>query len=506
MKLKQLCLALPDVLVRNFRDVEISGITSNSKVVAPNTIFIAKKGARNDGANFIPEALSHGASVIATDVFDPTLTGVVQLIHPDIHALEAKLANAYYGRPSEELWMVAVTGTCGKTTTTYAIKHLLEKHQTTSGLIGTIEYAVGQKRYSATHTTPDICANQKLIREMVTHGCKACVMEVTSHALHQDRVSGIEFDVAVFTNLNHDHLDYHGSMDHYFEAKSALFRGLKNTKTSKKAKLPKVALINADDPWKEKFIASTATTANVITYGIDQKADIQAHSIHFGQKGTEFVVSYNRKEHLFSWPLVGRFNVYNALACIGVGLIRGISLEEIADSLREFQTAPGRLDVVQNRLGAHVFIDYAHKPEALRNVLKTLKELAKGRVIVLFGCGGDRDREKRPIMGRIAEELADVVIVTSDNPRSEDPQKIIQEILKGLKNPTKAIVEVDRKKAIYAALLEAKPTDIVLIAGRGHETKQIVSHLYVDFDDKLIASQCCDEIYHKKILQMAGTS
>ena len=218
-------------------------------------------------------------------MYDPTLSGVIQLIHPDLYALEGKLANAYYERPSEELWMVAVTGTCGKTTTTYAIKHMLEKHHVPSGMIGTIEYAVGQKRYSATHTTPDVCANQKLLREMVTHGCKACVMEVTSHALHQDRVSGIEFDVAVFTNLNHDHLDYHGSMDQYFEAKSTLFRNLKCSKTSKKEKIAKVALINADDPWKEKFIVATCPAACVVTYGIDQMADIQAHNIQFGQKG-----------------------------------------------------------------------------------------------------------------------------------------------------------------------------------------------------------------------------
>ena len=195
MKLKTLCKALPDVAVRNFKDVEISGITSNSKLVSPHSVFIAKKGLKNDGANFIPEAIAHGASVIATDVFDPSLSGVIQLIYPNLHELEARLANAYYERPSEDLWMVGVTGTCGKTTTTYAIKHLLEKNGTPSGMIGTIEYAVGQKRYSATHTTPDVCANQKLLREMVSHGCKACVMEVTSHALHQDRVFGIEFDV-----------------------------------------------------------------------------------------------------------------------------------------------------------------------------------------------------------------------------------------------------------------------------------------------------------------------
>src|SRR5574338_1559291 len=234
MKLKQLCKELPDLTVRPFKDVEISGITSNSKSLAPNNLFIAKRGTKSDGANFIPEAVAHGASVIATDCYDPSLSNVVQLIHPNIHLYEGRLASLFYQKPSEDLWMVGVTGTCGKTTTAYAIKHMLDHELTPAGMIGTIEYVVGQKRYGATHTTPDVCANQKLLREMANAGCKACVMEVTSHALQQMRVSEIEFDVALFTNLNHDHLDYHGSMDHYFLAKSELFRNLKSNKKSRK--------------------------------------------------------------------------------------------------------------------------------------------------------------------------------------------------------------------------------------------------------------------------------
>lgn len=504
MKLKALCKDIPNIAVRPFKDVDISGITSNSKLVVPNSVFVAKKGMKSDGAYFIPEAILNGAAAIVSDVFDPSLTKVVQIISPDVNDLEAKFAARYYGNPSEHLWMVGVTGTCGKTTTTYAIKHVLEASDVSCGMIGTIEYMVGKKSYSATHTTPDVCANHKLLKEMLTQGCKACVMEVTSHALHQKRVNEIEFDVAVFTNLTHEHLDYHKTMEDYFLAKSGLFRNLKSGKESHKAGMPKIALINADDPKKEKFIAATHPEAHVVTYGIDHKADIQARNIHFGMEGTEFLVSYREKEASFFWPLVGRFNVYNALACIGAALMRGLTLEKIAYCLQSFQTAPGRLDPVQNRLGVHIFVDYAHKAEALKNVLETLEEVAKQKIIVVFGCGGDRDREKRSMMGHIAEMYADQVIITSDNPRSEDPLKIIQEIVKGMAKPENANVIPDRKEAIYKAVSISEPGDIVLIAGKGHETKQFFSHVFVDFDDKQIAAECAEEVYHKKILQMAG--
>lgn len=506
MKLKQLCKDIHDLTIRPFKDVSISGITSNSKLVVPNGLFIAKRGLKSDGSHFIPEAIQNGAVAIVSDVFDPTLSQVVQIITPHVNEIEAKLAARYYGNPSEHLWMVGVTGTCGKTTTTYAIKHVLEASNVSCGMIGTIEYMVGKKSYSATHTTPDVCANHKLLKEMQTQGCTACVMEVTSHALHQGRVSEVEFDVAVFTNLTHEHLDYHKTMDDYFQAKSGLFRNLKPKKESPKAKLPKIALINADDPRKEKFIAVTNPEARVVTYGIDHKADIQAKNIEFGMRGTEFVVSYKENEERFFWPLVGRFNVYNALACIGVALMKGLSLSHISERLSTFQTAPGRLEMVANGLGIHIFVDYAHKPEALKNVLQTLKEFAKQKIIVLFGCGGDRDREKRPIMGQIATDGADIVVLTSDNPRSEDPQKIIQEILKGCTQSENCIVIPDRKEAIHKAISIAAPGDIVLIAGKGHETKQLFAHLFVDFDDRKVARECAENVYHKRTLQMVGDS
>lgn len=479
MKLKTLLKDLPELQLKGSKELEITGITSNSKLVAPGNLFIAKKGMRSDGSHYIPEAISSGAVAIVTDIFDPTLKQITQLICPNVAKMEGKIASHYYQQPSQKLFMVGVTGTNGKTTTTFAIKHLFDTSEVPCGLIGTIEYVVGARRYTASRTTPDVCANHKLLCEMDHSGCKACVMEVTSHALDQGRVDEVKFDVAVFTNLTHEHLDYHHNMDEYFKAKAKLFSRLQSSQ---------VALLNADDEWAMKIKGQTP--ARIVTFGIQNGADICAKAIHFDPTGTRFIVVYNGQEVPFHWPLVGRFNVYNALSCIGVGLVRGLSLSDIVARLATFPSAPGRLEAVPNPLGMQVYVDYAHKPDALKNVLETLKELARGRIITVFGCGGDRDREKRPLMAKVSEELSDLTIVTSDNPRSEDPKKIIQEIITGFKKLTGHMIEMDRKKAIHLALEQAKANDIVLIAGKGHEAQQVFATHTIDFDDKLIASDC----------------
>jgi UDP-N-acetylmuramoyl-L-alanyl-D-glutamate--2,6-diaminopimelate ligase len=452
--------------------------------VGPGCLFVAKKGRQVDGSQFIPEAISNGAAAILTDIYDPTLKNVAQLIHPNIVAYEAKLAASYYQHPSKELWTVGVTGTNGKTTTTFAIKHLLDASLVPTGLIGTIEYVVGPRRYIASRTTPDVCANQKLLREMVTGGCRACVMEVTSHALDQGRVAEIEFDVAVFANFSHEHLDYHHTMEEYFRAKAKLFQGLKNRS---------VALLNADEPWVMRCKGLTASS--VMTFGIEEHADLMAKDIKFDTAGTHFTIEYAQQEMAFYWPLVGRFNVYNALSAIGVGIIKGYRLDEIATRLASFRSAPGRLESIDNPLGLQIYVDYAHKPEALRNVLETLKELARGRIITVFGCGGDRDKDKRAFMAEVSEELSDLTVITSDNPRSEDPNAIIREIVSGFKRPSSYIIEADRKKAIYQAIHSAQPQDIILIAGKGHEAQQVFASHSIDFDDRLVAKECIDELY-----------
>ncbi len=484
MKLKVLLKDLPEVQLKGSKEQEITGITSNSKLVSPGCLFVAKKGRQVDGSTFIPEAISSGASAILTDIYDPSLKGVTQLIHPDVVTYEAKLAASYYEHPSKELWTVGVTGTNGKTTTTFAIKHLLDASLVPTGLIGTIEYVVGPRRYIASRTTPDVCANHKLLREMVTGGCRACVMEVTSHALDQGRVAEIEFDVAVFANFSHEHLDYHKTMDEYFKAKAKLFQNLKSRS---------VSLLNADDPWVMQ--CKHLTASSVMTFGIEEHADLMAKDIRFDPTGTHFTIEYAQQEMAFYWPLVGRFNVYNALSAIGVGIIKGYRLDEIATRLASFRSAPGRLESIDNPLGLQIYVDYAHKPEALRNVLETLKELARGRIITVFGCGGDRDRDKRALMAEVSEEFSDLTIVTSDNPRSEDPSAIIKEIESGFTESGSYLVEADRKKAINLAINKAEPNDIILIAGKGHEAQQIFASHSIDFDDRVVAKECIDQLY-----------
>ncbi|MCE5295317.1 MAG: UDP-N-acetylmuramoyl-L-alanyl-D-glutamate--2,6-diaminopimelate ligase [Chlamydiales bacterium] len=484
MKLKTLLKDLPEIQIKGSKETEITGITSNSKLVSPGCLFIAKKGRSVDGTQFIPEAILSGASAILTDTFDPSLKQVTQLIHPNIVEAEAKVAASYYEHPSKELWTVGVTGTNGKTTSTFAIKHLLDASLVPTGLIGTIEYVVGPRRYIASRTTPDVCANHKLLREMVTGGCRACVMEVTSHALDQGRVAEIEFDVAVFANFSHEHLDYHGTMEEYFKAKAKLFLGLKNRS---------VALLNADDPWVMR--CKHLTASSVMTYGIDEHADLMAKDIRFDPTGTHFTIVYAQQEMAFYWPLVGRFNVYNALSAIGVGIIKGYRLDEIATRLASFRSAPGRLESIDNPLGLQIYVDYAHKPEALRNVLETLKELSRGRIITVFGCGGDRDRDKRALMAQVSEGISDITIVTSDNPRSEDPMAIINEVVTGFKKSDSYFVEPDRKKAINMAINKAEANDIILIAGKGHEAQQVFASHSIDFDDRLVARECIEQLY-----------
>lgn len=483
MKLKQLLKNISEVTVKGSKEIEISGITSNSKYVSPGNLFIAKKGSKLHGGNFIQQAFNIGAAAVLTDMYDPLLKQFVQVIHPDVNRIEALLASTYYNRPSDDLWMVGVTGTNGKTTTTYAIRHVLEVCKISCGLIGSIEYIAGRNRYKASLTTPDTCMNQKLLREMSNQGCKACVMEVSSHAMEQGRVDYIDYDVAVFTNFSHEHLDYHGTMENYFQAKAKLLRGLKSGS---------VALINGDDSWADRFIE--ASKAPILTYGIEKKADIQAKDIELMTTGSRFVVSYQGREQRFEWPLVGRFNVYNALACIATVLNKGVEIEAIAAALASFHTVPGRLDPVKNALGVSIFVDHAHKPEALKTVLKTLRELSTGKIITVFGCGGDRDRQKRPLMASISETFSDVSIVTSDNPRSEDPQAIASEIVSGFSKPEQHMIELDRKKAICKAIDGAKKGDIILIAGKGHETEQIFASRTIDFDDRRVAKEYCDTL------------
>lgn len=490
MKLKKLLKDIPNIQIKGPKDTEINGICSNSKLVAPGNLFIARKGMNDDGSRYIPEAISGGAVAVLSDIYDPSLKEVAQVIHPDVAHIEGLLAAYYYQFPSEELFMVGITGTNGKTTTSFIVRHLLNQLDASSGLIGTIEYIIGKHRYQATRTTPDVLSNHKMLREMVLHGCQSAVMEVTSHALEQGRVDNIDFDVAIFTNLTLDHLDYHGSMDNYCLSKNKLFKSLQNIPT-KKTTWKKTAVVNLDSPWHGKITAGCS--AQILTYGIENSADLQATEIELSSQGTKFNLRYKGKTYPCQIPLVGRFNVYNTLAALGAVLSKGVPFDKALSQLNTIPPVNGRLQPVPNPLNLKIYIDFAHSDDALANVLECLNELKKGKIITVFGCGGNRDQTKRPKMAQVSESLSDISVVTSDNPRTEVPENIIQDIVKGFKNKEKYLVEVDRKNAIEKAISLATPNDIVLIAGKGHETYQIFAHKTVEFDDAKVALQVCEE-------------
>jgi UDP-N-acetylmuramoyl-L-alanyl-D-glutamate--2,6-diaminopimelate ligase len=454
VKLKTLFKNLP-VVFKGPKEVTLTGLSSDSRTVAPGNLFIAKRGLTQDGAQFIGQALQAGAAAVLTDLYDPFLS-IPQIIHPRPVEIEAALAARYYENPSHELFTIGVTGTKGKTTTTYLLHHFLN-----AGLIGTVETIIGDHRSFSTHTTHDIIYNQKALREMVHKGCKSAVLEVSSHALDQNRVDEIRFELGIFTNLYPDHLDYHKTMENYAASKRKLFERAKKS------------ILNADSPWK---------MGTGLTYGIEQ-GDLRATKIALSSEGTQFEIEGER----FFSPLIGKFNVYNALAAIAAALEEGMSLSACAEKLASFPGTPARLERIGN-----VFIDFAHTGEALENVLQTLKEISKGKVIVVFGCGGNRDPQRRIKMGQAAAKWADASILTSDNPRQEDPAEIARQIASAY--PVPPLIELDRKKAIHLALSLAKPDDLILIAGKGHEKVQIFATHQIPFDDFAVAKEALQNL------------
>ncbi len=481
MKLKKLLKNFPELLVKGSKEIEITGICSHSKMVAPGNLFVAKKGTYQDGAKFTQEAVHAGAVAVLIDFHDPFLD-VVQIIASDVAQMEAALAAEYYHTPSKELTLIGITGTSGKTTTSYLVRELLEASNISTGLIGTVEWIVGKNHFTPTLTTPDVITNQKLLREMCHQHCQAAVMEVSSHALDQNRVQQIQFQRALFTNLTHEHLDYHQTMEQYAYAKRKLFQSLREEQW---------AIFNADDPYASFMIDSCV--AQKMAYGLGPKLPLFASDIELTEKGMRFMVHAQGKTLPMKSALIGKFNVYNLLAAIALGLSFSIPLETCIERLSGFKGAPGRLQKIKNSLGLHIFVDYAHKGDALKNVLLTLQEIKQGKIITVFGCGGNRDRGKRGQMGQIAQTLSDLIIVTNDNPRNEDPEAIAKEIFEGITPADNVILELDRKEAIRKAIQTATSKDLILIAGKGHETYQIFAHQTIDFDDGKIAQQLCEE-------------
>ena len=494
MKLKRLLKDIPNIQIKGSKDPDITGVCANSHLVAPGNLFIARRGLSSDGTHYIPEAVEAGAVAVLTDIYDPLLSkSVTQILHSDVASLEGVIAAQYYQYAGNEMFMIGITGTNGKTTTSFLIKHLLDSFHGPCGLIGTIEYIIGQHRYQATRTTPDAVSTQKMLREMVIQGCRSAVMEVTSHALDQHRVDCISFDTAVFTNLSLDHMDYHKTIENYVSAKNKLFRSLNPKSSKKNHSFPKMAVVNADSPLHEKILEGCL--ANKITYAIDKDADLKAENVELSSNGTKMTLCYQGKKIDLSWSLVGRFNIYNCLATVAVGLSRQIPLEKIVGILEKAPFIPGRLQVITNPLDLKIYVDFAHTDDALANVLECLQEFKTGRIITVFGCGGNRDASKRPRMAKVCQQYADLTIVTSDNPRNEDPADIIRQIVSGFSTSEKYIVEMDRYEAIEKAIVMAINGDIILIAGKGHETHQIFAHKTVEFDDRNVALEICQKIF-----------
>jgi len=462
-------------------DREIDGIFYDSRRVQKNGLYVAVRGAHVDGHQFTDQAIERGAAAIVVERPE-SHTRATALVVPDSRAALADLAFTFFKRPALRLKMAGVTGTNGKTTTTFLIKHICESAGLPSGLIGTVRYEIAGRILPATRTTPESLDLQEMLSQMVNAGCKAAAMEVSSHALAQDRVRGLEWDVAVFTNLTQDHLDFHGTMADYFEAKARLFTGLKEQRHKTSA----VAVINLDDPYGEKLVSRLGRETPVITYGHSPRADFRASNYRAEFTGTSFQLDARGKIYLVRLPLIGRFNVSNAMAALAAANSLGVNLREAVVSLARAPQVPGRLEAIPARRQFQIFVDYAHTDDALLNVFKTLRELEPRRLIVVFGAGGDRDKQKRPLMGRVADQNADYSIITSDNPRKEDPLAIIADVKKGFRSTNFEAVP-DRTEAIARAIALAQPRDLILIAGKGHETYQEFADHTIPFDDHQVA-------------------
>jgi UDP-N-acetylmuramoyl-L-alanyl-D-glutamate--2,6-diaminopimelate ligase len=467
--------------------IGVTGVEHDSRRIAPGQVFVALKGLRADGVAFTRQAVERGAIAIVSEVPSPQPGDVPWTVVRDARLALALLATAFYRHPSRDLRVVGITGTNGKTTTSHLVVSIFEAAGIRAGLLGTVTYRIGDETREATHTTPEAPEVQALLREMVDRGCTACAMEVSSHALALRRVDDTAFAAAVFTNLTRDHLDFHADMEAYFQAKRRLFEMLPREAPS---------IINIDDPRGPVLLAAGGRP---VTYAINRAADVTTGPLSFSLDGLEFDIRTPRGTIPVRSRLVGRPNVYNILAAAATATALDLPFDAIERGVAALEGVPGRFQVVS---GAHdevtVVVDYAHTDDALRNLLETARPLARGRLITVFGCGGDRDRTKRPLMGAVAGRLSDLMLITSDNPRSEDPLRIIDEIRRGITADTRrdsaqrVLTVVDRRDAISQAIELAQPGDLVLIAGKGHERSQVVGTRVLAFDDVAVAREALD--------------
>lgn len=477
MKLRELIKNLSIIEMNADAELEISGVSYDSRKTEKGDMFVAIRGFEADGHKFIPKAVENGAAVILCEE-KPSCDIPYVLVSDSRYGL-AIVSRDFFGDPASEMTMIGITGTSGKTSSSYLIKHMLEsKLDAKVGLIGTNGNMIGDELLHTEHTTPESYELHKLFRHMADSGCTHVVMEVSSHSLTLERVAGIHFDVALYTNLSQDHLDFHGTMEEYAAAKRKLFS------------MCSLGCFNLDDAWAD-FMRDGASCRTMTFSTEKNEADLVAKDIRLTADGVRFASVSGDEISMTKLGIPGMFSVYNALGTMSVGLALGLSLADCSDAMSSAKGVKGRLEIVPTGRDFSVVIDYSHKPDALEKVLKTLKPVTCGRLIALFGCGGDRDKLKRPIMGRIAADNADLVVVTSDNPRTEDPDEIIREIVAGMKDkrtPTKVIC--DRREAIAWAIDNAAPGDVLLLAGKGHEDYQVVGHEKHHMDEREIVSDC----------------
>ncbi|MDY6854338.1 MAG: UDP-N-acetylmuramoyl-L-alanyl-D-glutamate--2,6-diaminopimelate ligase [Thermodesulfobacteriota bacterium] len=495
MKLNDLLKEIEDKEVIGNRSLEVSRISYNSKDVVENSLFIAIKGSKSDGHTFISEAISKGARAVVVEKLPKGIKDVTVILTYDTRLAMAKIAARFYNDPSSDIVLVGITGTNGKTTTAYLVESIFEEAGLKTGMIGTINYHYGEKTIPASMTTPESLDIQRILSEMAEDGVTHVVMEVSSHALDLKRVESLHFNAGLFTNLTQDHLDYHQTMEHYFRSKAILFNRLLAKAGNNGVSY---AILNEDDPYSK--ILSENTTPHIIHYGVKNKADVFPVNTLLTLDGISAEIETPKGTLRIKSPLIGEFNLYNILAAIGVGISQKIPLNDIKRGIESLDSVPGRFERIESKEGIGIIVDYAHTGDALKRTLETIKSISKGRIITVFGCGGDRDKLKRPIMGAISGKYSDLSIITSDNPRTENPNTIIEAIKEGMEGSGAReynqmdsmgnfsqkgyITIVDRLEAIRFAIDTAKPRDTVLIAGKGHEDYQITGDKRTPFNDR----------------------
>lgn len=481
MKLENLLKGLDYELVKGSIETDVAEVHDDNRKVKAGDAFIAVEGYATDGHKYVKGAFENGAKaiVISKDVENLPECTVIKV--KDSRKARATIGANYYNHPAETLKIIGITGTNGKTTSTFLMKAILEAAGHKVGLIGTIANYIGSRKVEAHRTTPESLELQKMFREMLDEGCTYCIMEVSSHSLYLDRVHGIKFSQGMFTNLTQDHLDFHKTFENYYQAKLIMF---KNSASS---------VINVDDDYGKRIFKDISNMKS--TYGIDSEADLKASNIHMHARGIDFDMNFKGKVQRVHLNLPGKYNVSNALGSALCCLNEGIDLDTVVRGLENMEAVPGRCEIVTKKynLPFEVIVDYAHTPDGLENILKTAREFTKGRLISVFGCGGDRDKTKRPLMGKIGSDLSDVAIVTSDNPRTEDPLQIIDDVVAGIQKDNYLVIE-NRREAIKKAMEEAMPHDVVVVAGKGHEDYQVLKEKTIHFDEREIIADIIDEL------------